>query len=129
MPSAVYFSPQGGCTDAIVKELAAARILVLLAAYQFTSPAILAALIACLDRGVKVRLVNDHQAASTPGWLGKQLAAAGGEVWIDGHHHIFHDKYLVLDGRLVVTGSFNFTVSAEKSNAENVLIVPLMRLA
>jgi phosphatidylserine/phosphatidylglycerophosphate/cardiolipin synthase-like enzyme len=30
---------------------------------------------------------------------------------------------MVIDGKAVITGSFNFTVAAENRNAENVLIV------
>lgn len=42
---------------------------------------------------------------------------------IDGRHAIAHNKVMVIDGKTVITGSFNFTKAAEQSNAENVLII------
>ena len=50
----VYFSPHGGCTEAIVRELGAAHTQVLVQAYSFTSAPIARALIAAKKRGVKV---------------------------------------------------------------------------
>jgi len=124
MKAEVHYSPEGGCTAAVVAALAGEKKGVLMAAYQFTSPPILEALTDCLKRGVPVRLVHDQQGASSPTWKGRELAAAGGEVVLDGKHRIMHDKYLVLIGsRKVVTGSFNWTVSAETSNAENLLVI------
>jgi len=95
-----------------------------MAAYQFTSSPILDALLACCQRGVSVRLVHDQQGATSPTWKGKALAAGGAEVVVDGTHRIMHNKYLVLLGsRKVITGSFNFTVSAETANAENLVVL------
>jgi len=34
-----------------------------------------------------------------------------------------HNKYAVIDGKTVITGSFNWTVSAEKRNDENLLVI------
>jgi phosphatidylserine/phosphatidylglycerophosphate/cardiolipin synthase-like enzyme len=53
----VYFSPKGGCTKAIVSALGAAKQVVLVQAYRFTSKPIFAALVAAQKRGVKVQLV------------------------------------------------------------------------
>jgi len=55
----VYFSPSGGCTDAIVRELGAARKQVLMQAYSFTSAPIAKALIEAKKRGVEVKAVLD----------------------------------------------------------------------
>ena len=56
---AVYFSPHGGCTDAIVKELDAAKESVLVQAYSFTSAPIAKALMEAHKRGVKVQVILD----------------------------------------------------------------------
>lgn len=39
------------------------------------------------------------------------------------HHHIHHDKTIVVDGHTVQTGSFNFSPSAETLNSENVVVI------
>jgi phosphatidylserine/phosphatidylglycerophosphate/cardiolipin synthase-like enzyme len=44
-------------------------------------------------------------------------------VRIDAKHAIAHNKVMVIDGEAVITGSFNFTKTAEENNAENLLII------
>ena len=56
-PIEVYFSPKGGCTDAIIKELKAAKSTVLVQAYWFTSEPIAKALVGAHKRGVKVEVI------------------------------------------------------------------------
>ena len=51
------------------------------------------------------------------------LTRAGIPVWIDRKHAIQHNKVMVVDSQIVITGSFNFTKSAEEKNAENLLII------
>lgn len=51
------------------------------------------------------------------------LAHAGIPVRIDAAHAIAHNKIMVLDGKTVITGSFNFTKAAEERNAENLLVI------
>jgi phosphatidylserine/phosphatidylglycerophosphate/cardiolipin synthase-like enzyme len=48
---------------------------------------------------------------------------------VDGRHHIARNKVMVIDGRVVITGSFNFTKAAEESNAENLLVIRDEKLA
>jgi phosphatidylserine/phosphatidylglycerophosphate/cardiolipin synthase-like enzyme len=50
-------------------------------------------------------------------------------VVIDDKHNIAHNKVMVIDGERVITGSFNFTTSAEKNNAENLLVIDDPELA
>jgi phosphatidylserine/phosphatidylglycerophosphate/cardiolipin synthase-like enzyme len=47
----------------------------------------------------------------------------------DGKHAIAHNKVIVIDQVVVITGSFNFTNSAETRNAENILILKSPDLA
>ena len=44
-------------------------------------------------------------------------------VFIDDRHAIAHNKIMIIDNRVVITGSFNFTMAAENKNAENLLIL------
>ena len=43
--------------------------------------------------------------------------------YIDAKHAIAHNKIMILDDSIVLTGSFNFTRSAEEHNAENLLVI------
>jgi phosphatidylserine/phosphatidylglycerophosphate/cardiolipin synthase-like enzyme len=59
-PVEVYFSPNGGCTEAVVRELNAARSTVLVQAYSFTSTPIAKALLEAHKRGMKVEVSHDR---------------------------------------------------------------------
>jgi len=121
--AAAHFSPKGGCTAAVVAELAAARSEVLVQAYSFTCPDIAAALVAAAGRGVRVCVLLDRSnEEETYSELGA-LEGRGIELRIDASHAIAHNKVMVIDGRTVLTGSFNFTRQAEHENAENLLVL------
>ncbi|MDB5310508.1 MAG: phospholipase [Gemmataceae bacterium] len=118
-----HFSPKGGCTAALVGELAAARREILVQAYSFTNPDIAQALIAAARRRVRVVVLLDRSNETESYSALGDLKTHGLEVWIDAEHAIAHNKVMVIDGRTVVTGSFNFTRQAENENAENLLIL------
>jgi phosphatidylserine/phosphatidylglycerophosphate/cardiolipin synthase-like enzyme len=126
-----HFSPKGGCTEAIVREIQQARHEILVLAYSFTSRPIAQALVDAKLRGVHVDIVLDHSNETEvhtdlPFFLEQGLAPV-----IDPHHAIAHNKVMILDNRTLLTGSFNFTQHAENENAENLLVIkgqaPLVR--
>lgn len=119
----VFFSPRGGCTEAVVAAVAGARKTVLVQAYSFTSQPIAEALKAAHDRGVDVRIILDKSQKTDHRSDRAFVQAAGIPVWIDTVHGIAHSKVMVIDGATVITGSFNFTKAAEASNAENLLVI------
>lgn len=119
----VRFSPRGGCTAAIVKEVAQAREEILLQAYSFTSREIASAVARRRREGVKVEAILDSGNRTGKYSAATFLAHAGVPVLIDAAHAIAHNKVIVIDGRTVITGSFNFTRAAEERNAENLLIL------
>lgn len=120
---AVHFSPKGGCTEAIVRELQSARREILVLAYSFTNKAIAQALIDAKLRGVHVDIVLDHSNEKEEHTDLHFFLEQGLVPVIDSHHAIAHNKVMVLDSRTVITGSFNFTNQAENENAENMLII------
>jgi len=120
---AAHFSPRGGCTTVIVGELARARREILVQAYSFTCPDIAKALVAAAGRGVTVRVLLDRSnEAESYSELG-DLAAHGIDVLIDAQHAIAHNKIMLIDGKTILTGSFNFTRQAEHENAENLVVL------
>jgi phosphatidylserine/phosphatidylglycerophosphate/cardiolipin synthase-like enzyme len=114
-----YFSPKGGCTAACVEQIGLAQKTILVQAYSFTSEKIVAALIDAHKRGVNVRIILDKSDVNGVGSKAKEVADAGIEVMIDHKHAIAHNKIMIIDDKVVTTGSFNFTDAAENSNAEN----------
>ena len=127
--AAVHFSPGGGCTDAVVSALGQARRTVLVQAYSFTSAPIAKALVDAHKRSVKVQVILDKSQRTEKYSSADFLAHAGVPVQIDDKHQIAHNKIMIIDGATVITGSFNFTTSAEEHNAENLLIIHSKDLA
>jgi phosphatidylserine/phosphatidylglycerophosphate/cardiolipin synthase-like enzyme len=119
----VRFSPKGGCIDMVVRAIESARHEILMMAYSFTADPITNALIAAKKRGVTVDVLMD-KSNEAESYSDLHLLLKGGvEPLIDAHHAIAHNKVLMVDGKLLLTGSFNFTNQAEGENAENLLKV------
>jgi phosphatidylserine/phosphatidylglycerophosphate/cardiolipin synthase-like enzyme len=125
----IYFSPHGGCTDAIIRELNKAQSTVLVQAYSFTSAPIAKALLSAHKRGVKVEVILDKSQRTQKYSSATFLFNSGIPVKIDAQHAIAHNKVMIVDGETVITGSFNFTKAAEESNAENLLVIRDRKLA
>lgn len=128
-PVEVYFSPKGGAQEAIVREIGMARSSILVQAYSFTSAPIAKALIEAKKRGVAVATILD-KSQRTERYSGATfLKNEGIPVMIDAAHAIAHNKVMVIDSTVVITGSFNFTKAAEERNAENLLLLRSPELA
>ncbi len=125
----VYYSPRGGATDAVVREITAATKSLSVLAYSFTSKPIAAALIAAHRRGVKIEIVLDKSQRNEKTSQSDEVRAAGIALWFDTTHAIMHDKVCIADEAVVVTGSFNYSAAAENENAENLLVLRSPELA
>jgi phosphatidylserine/phosphatidylglycerophosphate/cardiolipin synthase-like enzyme len=121
--TSVHFSPKGGCQDAVVQQIKKARREVLVQAYSFTSEPLTFALVEAKKRGVKVEVLLDRSNEVEKYSDLHILLEQGLDPLIDAEHAIAHNKVMVIDQRVVVTGSFNFTKQAEGENAENLLIL------
>jgi len=119
----VFFSPKGGCTEAVVREITAARHEVLVQAYSFSSKPIAEALVAAKTRGVQVTVLLDKSNESEPYSDLPHLTEQGLAPLTDAQHAIAHNKVMIIDRKIVLTGSFNFTHQAEAENAENLLVI------
>ncbi len=120
---AVYFSPRGGATQAIVSAVGGARRMVLVQAYSFTSAPIAKVLLEAHKRGVDVRVILDDSQANGRYSSARFFLNQGVPVRIDRAHAIAHNKIMIIDAATVITGSFNFTKAAEERNAENLLVI------
>ena len=125
----VYFTPPTNAASAIVKTIDGSEHEVLVQAYGFTHNAIAQALVRAHQRGVNVRVLLDQKSQSSNRYVMGVLTDADIAVRQDGKHAIAHNKVMVIDQAIVITGSFNFTNSAETRNAENVLILKSPDLA
>lgn len=119
----VYFSPDGGVTDAIVSVIEKAKKTIHVQAYSFTSAPIAKALVEAHKRGVTVSVILDKSQKTEKYSSADFLSHAGISVSIDSKHAIAHSKIIIVDEEIVITGSFNFTKSAEERNSENLVII------
>jgi phosphatidylserine/phosphatidylglycerophosphate/cardiolipin synthase-like enzyme len=125
----VYFTPPADAVVAIVKAIDASEREVLVQAYGFTHNSIAQALVRAHERGVKVRVLLDQKSQSANRYVMGVLSEAQIELRQDGKHAIAHNKVMVIDQTIVITGSFNFTNSAASRNAENFLVLKSEDLA
>ena len=118
----VLFSPNGGCSDRIIQEISQARQRVLVQAYYFTSAPIAKAVLEAKKRGVQCEVVLDASQETQKYSSATFFYNQGIPIVIDDRHAIAHNKIILIDSDTIIAGSFNFTKSAEESNAENLLI-------
>lgn len=122
------FSPDGSALALVLQVIGQAHRSIDVAAYLLTSSDVARALVQAQRRGVRVRVLLDaksdmaEDARYARHALGI-LVNAGIAVRSIDAYPLFHDKYMIIDRRTVQTGSFNYTSSAARRNAENVLVV------
>ena len=120
----VYFSPNGGCQQAVISEIKKATQTIDIAMYYLSSRGIARALVQKVqENNVQVRIVLDQgqeiESASKSGYLIKH----GFEVRYHLGFGLMHNKFAIIDGKSLITGSFNWTLTAEERNEENLLII------
>jgi phosphatidylserine/phosphatidylglycerophosphate/cardiolipin synthase-like enzyme len=120
------FSPQGGIEDAVIRAVEAAKETIDIAMFSFFSQRIAEALLEAKNRGVKVRLTLDKSQASLSSlddwfaWHGFEMRViVGPDDTRDPLYQKMHNKFGVFDGKLVETGSFNYSPNAEQNSFEN----------
>ena len=117
------FTPPTGCAKVISNLISKAKESLYVQAYGITSNEIVDKLVAAHVRGVKVRVLLDKSNLSDKYSKMQQMIDSGIDVSIDKVSGIAHNKVIILDESKVITGSFNFTKSADTRNVENVIIV------
>lgn len=121
------FAPWDNLETLVCEAIAGANKQVLVQAYLLTNQKIVSALVDAHRRGTDVRVLLDaEQLARVTPLMASVLNAAGIPIWLETKYQNSHNKIIVIDaGRpdaIVVTGSFNFTWTAQHKNAENMLI-------
>jgi len=123
-PMDIYFSPDDHVQAALVDLLDNAQKSIYFLAYSFTADPLGEAIRQRAAAGVKVSGVMEaEQVASNVGSEYDAFRAAGLDVHLDGNRGQMHHKVMIIDGQIVVMGSYNFTASAEKTNDENLIVI------
>ncbi len=118
-----HFSPEEEIAPTIVKLIDNAQHSLDIAAFAFTHPDIANAVIRAHQRCVKVRMVMDMVNEREKNSLAPEIIKAGIPLRVRHKRGFQHSKYLIIDQSIIVTGSFNFTNSADDRNSENIVVI------
>jgi len=116
---AVCFTPGQDCQQLVVDQVNTAHQSIDVQAYHITNKAIIVALKTAKSRGVKVRLIVDKQGVKEA----QKFFNGAIPVWVDYKPAIAHNKIMIIDNITTLGGSFNWTESAQKRNAENLTAI------
>ncbi|HAN04704.1 MAG TPA: hypothetical protein DCW72_02540 [Elusimicrobia bacterium] len=122
---AYLFSPGSRVEERLAELIDASRSSVDAVTFTFSSRILADAVVRAHRRGVRVRFLMDKNMGKTAG-LAKLLFDSGVPLkWAGGRNEkgALHNKFLILDGEILQTGSFNWTVNANKNSFENLIFV------
>ena len=123
--SEAYISPEGGIGERIIKAINDSKVSIDLAVYNLTSQDIKVSLENAKKRGVKIRIITEGALVKDPHSIVRDLVREGFNVNIicNKDKGIMHDKFAIFDGKLLLTGSYNWTYSAQHFNYENAVFI------
>ncbi|MEI8254507.1 MAG: phospholipase D-like domain-containing protein [Deltaproteobacteria bacterium] len=117
-----HFSPGETCLQAIRSQFARAKKTADVCVFTITDDRIAASVLDAHRRGVKVRVITDNDKANDEGSDVARIARAGVAVRQDQSEYHMHHKFAVFDGRIMLTGSYNWTRGAANFNEENLVV-------
>jgi len=117
----VYFSPGLEIKQTIANLLREAHSSVDLCVFTITDHELAKQIINCHQRGLNVRIITDDKKTKDRGSEIIDMERAGIKIKIDHSHYHMHNKFGIIDNRVAITGSFNWTYTATKHNQENLL--------
>jgi len=121
VPVENYFSPVDHVMDKLVSAVQGAQKTVHYMIFTYTDQPLAQAMIARAKAGLEVEGVIEDRGASQGAF--PSIFCAGLPVKLDGNKYTMHHKVIIIDGQTVITGSFNFTKTADQANDDNVLII------
>jgi phosphatidylserine/phosphatidylglycerophosphate/cardiolipin synthase-like enzyme len=117
------FSPSGDCSSVVIKWIKRATSSIHVLIYSFTLNQVSDALISAKNRGVEVKIVTERSNANESGAEYSRLRNAGVNIRLDSNPSSMHDKVAIIDGHIVLTGSFNWSQAASSRNNENLVVI------
>ena len=119
----VYFSLYDNPQKEIIKNINQAEAFINMAMYIFTDREIALPLVKAQERGVKVRLYLDKEQVEYQYSQSRFLVQGGIKTRISSNKYIMHNKFAIIDNRILLTGSYNWTFSANNRNDENLMVI------
>lgn len=120
----VYFSLYDDPELIIIKNIDSAKEFINIAMYTFTDREIAQAILRAKDRGVDIKIYLDRSQVNAKYGKSRYFVNNGIEgIRISSNNYIMHNKFAVIDNKIVITGSYNWTASAGERNDENLLVI------
>lgn len=120
--SAAFFSPGESCRAAIIEKISSAARQLKICVFTISDDRITNAIITAHKKGVVVKILTDNDKSLDLGSDIARLAKEGIPIKIDNTSNHMHHKFMVVDEQMLLTGSYNWTLSAAKFNHENIML-------
>lgn len=118
-----FFTPTSSILVEISNSIDNSRKQIRVAASKLSNKDLIRQLNLALSRGIPVQIIVDDDSTKDTKTQLALLAKQGACIYQDGSHKTFHNKYIIIDDSLVITGSYNYTRDSEENNAENVVFM------
>ena len=121
-----YFSPNGHIKGRIIEEITSAKESIDIAVFNITSLGIRTALKKAQKKGLQIRIVADQGESEDLHSIVGSLMQDGFKIKLvkgKGQSGLMHNKFAIFDHKLLLTGSYNWTETAERTNYENALFL------
>ncbi|MBI5043863.1 MAG: phospholipase D family protein [Nitrospirae bacterium] len=119
----IHFCPEDRCENAVVSAIEGAKKSISVAMYSFTNRDIAYALSDAAKKGLDVKVYLNSDQRDEKYSKAQFLKKKGIAVKFHDHDGLMHNKFAVIDDNIIITGSFNWTASADKRNDENLLLI------
>ena len=120
--SDAYFSPGEACRNVIISQIKSATSHLQICVFTISDDYITDAIIGSHKRGTQIKIITDNDKSLDEGSDIEQIAKLGIAVKMDRTTDHMHHKFMLVDGKALITGSYNWTRSAAKFNHENILL-------
>lgn len=117
-----HFSPGEDCRRQLLDLLVSARDSIDISVFTISDDRLSDAILVAHKRGVKIRLITDNDKARDEGSDIFYLIDKGIDIRMDNTENHMHHKFALIDKKILVNGSFNWTRSATDYNQENILV-------
>lgn len=114
----VCFSPDESCDKKLIKFIQSAKVSIDIAIFDINLEKLTNELIV-QSKKIAVRILVDRRQSGGQYSLVKKLIDARLKVRIGHQKKLMHNKFVIVDGKMLETGSFNFTAGATLNNDEN----------
>jgi len=123
------FSPGDTCRKLIIEAIEHAENTLDICVFTISDDRISNVIRNAFKRGLGIRIISDNHKMLDLGSDIQDLANEGMDVKIDTTPFHMHHKFMIIDGKKTLTGSYNWTRSAEEKNEENIVLINDIRTA